>query len=129
MSILTTIIKDVIIAFILLVISFFSYFLYINRDVESTSQMVTLGRYCSLLLNPNYTIKDNFNLGIDTYAINFLQNIPDLNKTCSQFNYFSQEFSNVISQRAYYIDKQIIQTIQNEKEGDFRQFLILGAGS
>jgi len=116
-------------AVLILIISIISYIFYLNRNIESTAQLVSLGRYCSQLLNPNYTIEDKFNLGIDTIAVHFLQNIPDLNATCSKFNFVNNQFSNVIMQRAYYVDKQIVQTIQNDTERDFRQFVILGAGN
>ena len=111
---------------IILLISLIGLLIYIHKDIESTAKLVSIARYCSLLLNPNYTNHDNYNIGIDNYAKYFIQNSDTINNTCYFFNYFNTDFSNDLSQRTYYFDKQITHYFQNSS--DYKQLVLLGAG-
>jgi len=115
--------KYICLSILVLIISLISFLFYCYKDIESTAKLVAMARHCALSsLNPNYTIDDTFNLGIDNYAYHFLDK-ESINSTCKIIAYFSTDTANQMSQRTYYFDKQIIYNLE-----DTKQIVILGAG-
>jgi len=121
-----SVLKNTLIAVLILITSIILYIYSLCSNIESTAQAVTLARHCALLAQPNITINDSFNLGVDDYAYHFLDNFKNVNDTCYYINFFTHNFSNFMAQRTYYFDKQVIQAFQNSS--DYKQLVILGAG-
>ena len=71
---------------LVLIISFFGTIMYFLRHMDSTAKLVLVARHCALGLNPNYTIHDEYNIGIDTYAHHF-HNEESLKIACNIYKY------------------------------------------
>ena len=110
---------------LVLIISIFGTIMYFLREFDSTAKLVSVARYCALGLNPNYTIHDEYNIGIDKYAHHF-HNEESLKSACNIYNYILKDFINTLAQRTYYFDKQIINILNSSPE--YKQLVLLGAG-
>ena len=117
-------IKYITLAFIILILSYLIYILYLFRSIDSTAKSVSIMKYCSHAVSPNYTIPDSYQLGIDNLSHHFITDKDNIDKLC--YITQSQDSFFYILQRSYYIDNQIIKHLQIDNE--IKQFVILGAG-
>jgi len=112
-------------ALLVLIVAFVFGFHYYFGEFDSTAKLASVVRHCYLGLNPNYTVYDEFNIGIDSYAQHF-HNKEKLNSACNIIQIVLKDFVGTLAQRTYYFDKQIINIFKNNS--DYKQFVLLGAG-
>ena len=110
---------------LILSLAYVIFIVYLFKDIDCTAKLVASMRTCFNTLNPNNTIPDQFQFGVDNISQNFVTEITNIDIVCRSFN--AVNGMNYFMQRTYYLDKQIIQTFQNDKE--FKQFVLLGAGT
>ena len=130
--------RNIFLAYLFIFINIACVIFYCFRNIGSTAELVTVARHCGLLSSPNYTISDNFNLGIDNCSQYFIQDFEKINNTCYFFHMFT-DWNNLFAQRTYYFDKEIIQAFTRNNDtndkynnindaSDYKQLVIFGAG-